>query len=86
MSSEIPYSGEGAKNTAKGELLSPSEGRRKKERKTPDLTRGGNSNDIAQGPIDEVLRYSQVRVGGKRNHLRKLPRNKLVNSLNIAWY
>jgi len=57
MSSEIPYSRKGVKNTAKGEPLSPSERHRKtkKTKKTPDLTRGGNPNDTAQGPIDEVF-------------------------------
>ena len=28
--------------------------KKQKQKKTPDLTRGGNSNDIAQGPIVEV--------------------------------
>ena len=37
-------------NTAKAELLSPPESH-KKIKKTPDLTRGGNSNDIAHGFI-----------------------------------
>ena len=49
MSLKIPYSGNGAKSTTKGEPLSPEE--REKTKKTPDLTGGGNSNVIAHGPI-----------------------------------
>ena len=37
MLSEIPYSGKGAKNTATGELLSPSESHRKKKKKRQTL-------------------------------------------------
>jgi len=54
MSLRIPYSRIGAKNTAKNQLLSPSGGH-KKSKKIPDLTRGGNSNDIAHGSIIRVF-------------------------------
>jgi len=50
MSSGIPYLGKGAKIAAKKGLLSPSD-RHEKSKKTPDLTRGGNSNDIAHCSI-----------------------------------
>ena len=49
MSSEIPYSRKG------GQKVSYSASLRHKKQKTPDLTRGGNFNDIAQGPINEVF-------------------------------
>ena len=50
MNSRISFSGKGAKNTAKTQLLSPFRGRRKK-RKFLDLTVRGKSNDIAHGSI-----------------------------------
>jgi len=54
MSLGIPYFRKGAKNTAKEELLSPSE-RHEKTKKTSDLTRGGNSDYIAHDSIIPVF-------------------------------
>lgn len=50
MQSRVPHFRIEMKNTARKELLSPPE-RHKKRKKTPDFTRGGNSNDITQGPF-----------------------------------
>ena len=58
MSSGISYLGRGVRIAAEKELLSPSESH-KKQKKTPDLTRGGNSNDIAHCSI---IRDSTVLV------------------------
>ena len=54
MSSEIPYSGKGTKNTAKGELPSPSEGH-KNNKKAYDFTGGGSSYNIAYGVVIKVF-------------------------------
>jgi len=48
MPSKIPYSGRGAKSAAKGDPPSPPKSSMIKE---PDLTGGGNSQDIAHEPI-----------------------------------
>jgi len=50
MKSKIPFSGKGARNTAKTQPFPPSK-TEKKKRKNLDLTERGKPNDIAHGLI-----------------------------------
>jgi len=66
MSLRIPYFRKGAKHTSREERLSPSE-RHKKNKKTSDLTRGGNSDYTAHHSIIPV--FTVVTLASKNNAL-----------------